>query len=82
MADRLVALPAPTIEADPKMVADVERLLERVKRGEVVALAYATVLSDGTGGTMFMYGGEAIALVGMVAMLGHHVQSNIEVEEG
>lgn len=82
MSDRLVALPAPTIEPDPKMVADVEELLERVKRGEVKALAYVTVAPDGVGRSMFMYGGEAIALVGMVAMLGYRVQSNIEVEEG
>lgn len=82
MSDRLVALPAPTIEPDPKMVADAEALLERVKRGEVLSLAYATIAPDGTGGTAFIYNGEVIALVGMVAMLGHRLRCDTHVEEG
>lgn len=81
MSDRLVARPEPTIEPDPRMVADVEELLARVKRGEVVALAYATVAPDGTGATMFHYGGEAIALVGIVALLAHRTQAQLHVDE-
>ena len=82
MKDRLVALPEPTIEPDPEMVADVEELLARVKRGEVLALAYATIAPHGTGGTAFIYNGEVIALVGMVSMLGHRLRSDLHVEEG
>lgn len=66
MADKVLTLRKP--EPDPKLVRLVENLLERVKSGEVVDVAYAAATPSGDVGTA-LYCDDKFRMAGAIEQL-------------
>lgn len=63
-------------EPNPKVVALLEEVLEQARKGEITAVAIATLAPDGCADSNWAHQAEYFSLIGAVARLQHRLLSD------
>ena len=82
MSDNIIFLNGKPVEPgeadiDPNVVKTLEGALERARSGEIVAVAIATIMANGSGGTSFAGAARPIELLGAIGILRARLEQSL-----